>query len=105
MGTPMPAALADTVRAWDRSGMGCDRESVLWDLDSRLNISDPIGVKEAELHAARTRVPYVAASGWACTGGVGLLGLTDGGGSGSGESCSGGCSGGGCGSGCGGGGS
>jgi len=105
MGTPMPEALAETVRAWDRSAMGAGKESVLWDLDTRLGVGEPLGIDIDRLHAARTRVPYMAASGWAC--GAGVMGMADGGSSG-GEGCSSsGCSSSGCsgGGGCGGGGS
>ena len=44
MGTPMGDALAETVRAWDRSDMGRDEESVLWDLDLQLGIEQPLGI-------------------------------------------------------------
>jgi hypothetical protein len=118
MSTPMGDALGDTVRAWDRSDMGSDEESVLWDLDQRLGADDPLGVNGLQLSASRTRATYPLATGWACAGGFGggpegSPGHHGGGhhggscsGSGcSGSGCSGGCSGGGCGGGgCGGGG-
>jgi hypothetical protein len=104
MGTPMPDALADTVRAWDRSEMGDGKESTLWDLDARLGIVEPLGMDPGRLHSARTRIPYVAASGWACAGG--FLSEGDGGACSAGAECStgscgagGGCGGGGCGGG------
>jgi hypothetical protein len=113
MSTPMGDALGDTVRAWDRSDMGSDEESVLWDLDQRLGADDPLGVNGLQLSASRTRATYPLATGWACAGGFG--GGPEGspghhggghhGGSCSDSGCSGGCSGGGCGGGgCGGGG-
>lgn len=113
MGTPMRDALADTIRAWDRSDRGKE-ESVLWQLDSRLGVEQPIGLDRVALHAARTRVPYPATSGWAFGGGyIGFGGGGGDGGGGEGGGCSGGeggdgsggCGGGGCGGGgCGGGG-
>src|SRR5690349_16175706 len=36
MSTPLGDPLGETVRAWDRSAMGEEEESVLWDLDERL---------------------------------------------------------------------
>jgi hypothetical protein len=109
MGTPMRDALADTIRAWDRSDRGKE-ESVLWQLDARLGVERPLGIDRTALHSARTRVPYPLATGWAFFGGGYLGGLgaegNDGGGDGGG--CSGGegggDGGGGCGGGCGGGG-
>ena len=44
---PMWAALRNTVEAWDRSRLGLERESVLWDLDLRLGIADRPAI---ELH-------------------------------------------------------
>lgn len=105
MGTPMPEALGDTVRAWDRSEMGGGKESVLWDLDKRLGVGD-LALDVDRLRAARTRIPYVAASGWACGGGFMSMGAgsacaggeggdgSDGGGDGGGGGCGGGCGGG-----------
>jgi hypothetical protein len=108
MSTPMPDALTDTVRAWDRSEMGAGKESVLWDLDDRIGIEQPLGVGGVQLTAARSRVPLAAATGWACaTGGAFIGGDGGGGGSEGGSGCSAsGCSGGGScgGGGCGGGG-
>lgn len=107
--TAMPEALAETVRAWDRSVMGGGRKSVLWDLDERLGIGEPLGIGAEQLHAARTRIPYIAASGWVS--GDGVLGIANGesgsagegrsgGGCGGGDSGGGGgCGGGGCGGG------
>jgi hypothetical protein len=116
MSTPMGDALGDTVRAWDRSGIGAGEESVLWDLDARLGIDEPLEVDELSLTAARERSPYPLASGWACAAGVAAYGAANAGGysgqagvtpsgcgvggGGDGGGCGGG---GGCGSGCGGG--
>ena len=115
---PMPDLLAETVRAWDRSEVGRDGESVLWDLDRRLGIEEPFGLTEVELIAARTRSPYPTPSAWAYSpggfwGGDGSDGgnhhHVGGGGCGGGAGAEGGgsgCGGGGCGGGgCGGGGS
>ena len=112
MSTPMPDALADTVRAWDRSGLGAGEESVLWDLDDRIGVEQPLRVSGVQLTAARSRVPFPTA-GWACAAGDMGGGAEGGGhhgghGGGCGASgCSGGssgCGGGGCGGGgCGGG--
>jgi uncharacterized membrane protein YgcG len=103
MSTPMPDALADTVRAWDRSEMGPSEESVLWDLDDRIGVEQPLRVGGVQLTAARSRVPFATTTGWACAAGLG--GGADGGGHHGGHA--GGCSASGCsggGSGCGGGG-
>jgi hypothetical protein len=97
MSTPMADALGNTVRAWDRSDAGTNHESVLWDLDEKLGISEPLGLSEVQVGAARSSASAVGATGaagcagWAGDGGSG----SDGGGSS--------CSGGGCGGGCGGG--
>lgn len=101
MSTPTPDALGETVRAWDRSGAGSDEESVLWDLDSRLGADDPLGISDLQLSAARSRVPYNGAGGWACGGMVGGYGVggDSGGGGGSSDGGGGGCGGGGCGGG------
>jgi hypothetical protein len=111
MSTPMDGLLADTVRAWDRSSMGCNEESVLWDLDRRLGVEEPFGITEIDLISARTRAPYSLATGWAYVGGGdggawGGGGHHHHGGGGCGASGGGGEAGGGCGggSGCGGGG-
>lgn len=108
---PMPDLLGETVRAWDRSEMSQENESVLWDLDRRLGIEEPFGLGEIQLISARTRAPYPLAGGWACGGG---FGSADGGGAhhhggggcgaGAGGGEASGCGGGG-GGGCGGGGS
>jgi uncharacterized membrane protein YgcG len=101
MSTPMPDALADTIRAWDRSEMGSNEESVLWDLDDRIGVEQPLRIGGTQLTAARSRVPFPAATGWACAAGGAVGG--EGGGASEGGGCSAsGCSGGG--SGCGGGG-
>lgn len=102
MTTPMGDALGETVRAWDRSEAGQEGESVLWDLDKRLGIAEPLGLDGSALAAARARGPYPAAIGWAGAGYAGSCAA--GGGGDSGGGCSGG-DGGGCGGGCGGGGS
>ncbi|HEX5713518.1 MAG TPA: hypothetical protein VFX85_09420 [Solirubrobacterales bacterium] len=106
---PMGDALGDTVRAWDRSDMGAQRKSVLWDLDRRLGIERPLGIAEPAIVSARTRSPYPLATGWACAGFTGALagggdegGDGEGGGEG-GDSGGGDSGGGGCGGGCGGG--
>ncbi|MET0305015.1 MAG: hypothetical protein ABW196_02160 [Solirubrobacterales bacterium] len=98
MSTPMAAALENTVRAWDRSDAGADQDSVLWDLDERLGIPEPLGISGLQLGAARSGASAIGAPGMAgaCAGWAGGGGSGDGGG---------GCSGGGCGGGgCGGGG-
>ncbi|HET8813758.1 MAG TPA: hypothetical protein VFM51_02240 [Solirubrobacterales bacterium] len=101
MGAPMGDALAETVRAWDRSDTGRNQESVLWDLDERLGIAEPLSLNGLQLAAARSRAHYPVGAG-------GCFGGTTGGDSGSsGGSCSGGggdgagggCGGGGCGGG------
>lgn len=111
MGTPMKAALADTIRAWDRSDKGRESEPVLWRLDSQLGVAGSLTIDHQTLNAARTRVPYPAAYGWAFSGGyLGGMGgeAGDGAGCGAGEEGGDGSGGedgggGGCGSGCGGG--
>jgi len=104
MSTPMADALGDTVRAWDRSGVGESEESVLWDLDERLEIREPLGVSGVQLSAARSGG---AALGTPFIGGCAVGGGSDGGGEGGcGGGGDGGCAAGGCGGGgCGGGGS
>jgi hypothetical protein len=54
MGTPMGDALAETVRAWDRSDMGRLEDSILWDLDERLGLEQPLGVDGLHLAAVRS---------------------------------------------------
>jgi uncharacterized membrane protein YgcG len=107
MSTPMPDALADTVRAWDRSAMGASDESVLWDLDDRIGVEQPLRVGGLQLTAARSRAPFPA-TGWACAAGGMASGGEGGGHHGahgggcSASGCSGGssgCGGGGCGGG------
>jgi hypothetical protein len=87
MGTPMGDALAETVRAWDRSQAGQNGESILWDLDERLGVDEPLGINGLQLAAARARGHYPVGSGAGC------------GASGDGGSDGGGCGGGGCGGG------
>jgi len=109
MTMPMDGALADTVRAWDRSEMGAEEESVLWDLDQRLGTEQPLGMNELAIVSARSRLPYPLASGWAYAGPGGFFGFGGGGkgegggsagcGAGGGDSGGGGCGGGGCGGG------
>lgn len=93
----MGDALADTVRAWDRSQLGAEQESVLWDLDQRLGAEQPLGIDELAIVSARTRSPYSTRSDWA---GAGFGGYAAGGGSGEGggggDAGGGGCGGGGC---------
>jgi hypothetical protein len=108
MSTPMPAALTETVRAWDRSRAGKHAESVLWDLDERLGAPEPLGISGLELSAARTPTPHLGPGGVYFTGGEGRGGGAGngghhghhGGGCGAGGGCgTGGCSGGCCGGG------
>lgn len=94
MATPMPDALANTVLAWDLSRASEEDESVLWDLDERKGIAEPLGVSVARRNAARTAVPFTPGAA-AC-----VVGSADGGGIGGGDGGgSGGCGGGGCGGG------
>ncbi|HET7508363.1 MAG TPA: hypothetical protein VFJ53_08405 [Solirubrobacterales bacterium] len=108
MSKSMNVALADTIRAWDRSQAGSERESIIWDLDERLGLEEPLGVNGLQLSAIRSGTPV--AGGWACVGfaagATGIYGGAGGDASGgcSGGGCSGGCSGGCGGGGCGGGG-
>lgn len=96
MTAPMGDALGETVRAWDRSEAGQEEESVLWDLDRRLGIAEPLGIDGVALAAARARGPFPAAvGGWAGAGGAACFV----GGDGSGGDGGGGCGGGGCGGG------
>ena len=106
----MPDLLAETVLAWDRSRGLRGADSVLWDLDRRLGIADPLGVDESRLAQIRARHGGGGEGGFAggygggdgSGGGNGGGGGSDGGG-GAGGSCGGGSCGGG--GGCGGGGS
>jgi hypothetical protein len=68
MSTSMGDALADTVRAWDRSEIGSTEESVLWDLDEQLEVEEPLGVNGFQLSATRSGSPYPLATAWACAG-------------------------------------
>jgi uncharacterized membrane protein YgcG len=89
-----------TVHAWDRSKVGQRKgESVMWDLDERLRIADPLGIPVALRHQARASYAHAGGGGL-------LIDNGDGGGSDTGgASGGGGCGGGGCGGGgCGGGG-
>jgi len=102
MRTPMGDALGETVRAWDRSEMGQEEESVLWDLDKRLGIEEPLHIDGVQLAAARSRSPHPAAvAGWAGAGYASPCFVGGSSGEGGGSGCSGG---GGCSGGCGGGG-
>ena len=83
-------ALGETVRAWDRSDMGTEEDSVLWDLDERLGVDRPVGVSGVQLSAARSRAPD---GGGAFGCGGGWDGDTNGSGDG-GAGCGGGCGGG-----------
>jgi uncharacterized membrane protein YgcG len=97
MATPMGNALGETVRAWDRSEAGQQWESVLWDLDARLGIADPLGIDELQLAGVRSRTPGYPAVGAPCFVPIGGGGEAGGGGCSGGEGggCSGGCGGGG----------
>ena len=101
MRTPMGDALGETVRAWDRSEAALEEESVLWDLDKRLRIAEPLGIDGPALAAARSRSPYPSAARWAggAYAGSCAAGGGDSGGGDSGGGCGGGCGGGGCGGG------
>lgn len=101
MSTPMADALGDTIRAWDRSDVGTGEESVLWDLDERLAIREPLGISGVQLSAARSGG---AALGAPYVGGCAVGGAAGSEGGGSGGGGDGGCGAGGCGGGCGGGG-
>ncbi len=91
MSTPMGSALGNTILAWDRSAAGSERESVLWDLDERLGIPEPLGVSGVDLSAVRAGGQPVYVGGGGCGAAIGD-GAGDGGGGG-------GCGGGGCGGG------
>jgi hypothetical protein len=80
----------ETVWAWDRSRSSKQGESVLWDLDGRLEVEDPWGVSPEELAKARSN-PGPGGGGW--SGGCGTGGCA------TGDAGSGGCGGGGCGGG------
>lgn len=92
MSSPMDNALAETVRAWDRSVAGQSGESVLWDLDEQLGIEKPLGVSGLQLAGVRASAA-TAPMGAPYAGGCG------GGDSGGGDAGGGGCGGGGCGGG------
>ncbi|HEY5941963.1 MAG TPA: hypothetical protein VIT89_03780 [Solirubrobacterales bacterium] len=104
MTTPMGDALGETVRAWDRSEAARGKESVLWDLDERLGLEQPMGLNGLQVAGVRSRAGYTAGAATACFVGAG----GEGGGGESGGGCGGGGGGGdsgGGGGGCGGGGS
>lgn len=107
MGTPMGNALANTIRAWDRSEAGREEEAVIWDLDERLALEEPLGVNGLQLASVRSPGAYPVGWAWACAGWAGSAPTHHGGGCGGAGGCAGGgCGGGGCGGGgCGGGGS
>src|SRR6476646_10827396 len=65
MALSMADALGDTVRAWDRSDLGASEESVLWDLDERVGVEQPLGLSGLQLTAARSRLQSSATTGWA----------------------------------------
>jgi hypothetical protein len=95
MSTPMAEALGNTIRAWDRSNAGANRESVLWELDEKLGISEPLGINGLQLSAVRSDRSVIAAAGMAgCGGGAGDGGAGDSGGGSGGGGCGGGCGGG-----------
>lgn len=102
MSTPMGNALGETVRAWDRSKAGRGEESVLWDLDERLGLEQPMGLSGLQVTSVRSRAGYTAGAAAACfvgpVGGDGSGGGCGGGGGDSGGG-GGGCGGGGCGGG------
>jgi hypothetical protein len=100
MSTSMGDALANTIRAWDHSDVGDEEESVLWDLDERLGIDEPLGIDGLQLSAVRSASVATGTGIY----GVGGCAVGAGGCSGGGGGDSSGCSGGGCGGGCGGGG-
>lgn len=104
MSGSMGNALAATVRAWDRSEMGSQGESVLWDLDEQLGIDEPLRISGVQLAAIRTDAPFVGAATGCFVGADSMVGEGGGGGfEGGGGEGGGGCGGGG-GGGCGGGG-
>jgi uncharacterized membrane protein YgcG len=99
LSAPMPDALAETVRAWDRSDSGHESESVLWDLDRKLGIEEPFaGISPSEMELARTRSPYPLATGWVGVPTYAYVGANGGGGCFTGGGGEGGGGGGGCGS-------
>jgi len=58
MDVPMGDALAETVRAWDRSREGRKgEESVLWDLDEQVGIDDPLRLSGLTLAEVRASTP------------------------------------------------
>jgi len=107
--TDSARANRETVWAWDRSLASEASESILWGLDEKLDLENPLGIAETIVAVARANPPgYLhlpPAGGWGGGNGGGFFdgglfgdgGFFDGGGDG------GGCGGGGCGGGCGGG--
>jgi hypothetical protein len=78
--TPMTDALGNTVQAWDRSEVGRE-ESVLWDLDEKLKIPEPLGIGGLQLSAARSSAPVAGSFAGGCVGSTGDGGSSaDGGG-------------------------
>jgi hypothetical protein len=99
MENPFGETLGETVRAWDRSEAGKAGESILWDLDKRLGVEEPLGVHGLQLANARSRAHHAGGVGSAYYGGdtwlIGGGGGGDAGGSdGGGGGCGGGCGGG-----------
>jgi hypothetical protein len=91
MDAPMGDAMAETVRAWDRSEAGQEEESILWDLDERLGVEKPLGINGLQLTSARSHANYPVGGTGGCFASAGDGGGSDGG--------VGGCGGGGCGGG------
>lgn len=51
----METALRNTVEAWDRSRLGLERESMLWDLDHRLGMADRPAIELSRAERANDR--------------------------------------------------
>lgn len=96
-----PSQIEKRVRRRFPELIGAQEESILWDLDQRLGIEQPLGLIGPQISSARTRSPYPRAGGWACAGGVAAGGDGNSGSCGAGGDGGGGSSG--CGGGCGGG--
>jgi hypothetical protein len=95
MRRPMGDALGETVRAWDRSDAGREKDSVLWDLDERLGIERPLRVDGPQLAAARSLSLHPASTaGLPAAGYVSPCFVGGGDGGGEGGGCGGGCGGG-----------
>jgi hypothetical protein len=110
LATPMEGALGNTILAWDRSSTGKEDESVLWELDERLDIKEPLGIGRMQVLSVRSArradgggsgIVYGGGCGGGSGGGHhgGGCGGSGGGCGSSGGSCGGGCGGGGCGGG------